>query len=227
MPKASSKSQFAKNLDAIQAAVNSFLKPLEFRKKGRTYNRRTNDGLAHVINFQMGQFPIGDNYVIPGFRENLHGKFAINLGVLLPCVYEVERQRSASEFIQEYECTIRERLGTLGLDKGDWFEITDDVSTLATTIVSLLDRFGLVFLEQFRTYQDVLSYYNLHGILPFRSSHRAALDAALIAHHLGDDTLSKKLFGIASTTDNKGFKQHIAEIEKRIKLSPDLSTTRN
>jgi hypothetical protein len=221
------KSQFAQNLDAIQTTVQSFLKPLDFRKKARVHNRRTESGLVHVISFQMGQFPVGDNYVIPGFRENLYGKFAINLGILLPCVYQVERQKPLPDFIQDYDCTIRQRLGTLAFGKDQWFEITDDIVTLATNIVGLLDKYGLELLDQFKTYQDVLSYFQANGKLPFQNLHRASLEAALVAHHLGDETLSKILFAKARDADNKGFQNHVVEIEKRIDFMLNSPATKN
>jgi hypothetical protein len=210
------KSPYVQNLDAIQVAVNSFLKPLNFRKKGRTHNRRTKGELTHVISFQMGQYPLGDSYVIPGLRESFYGKFAVNLGVLLPFVYQVERQQQPSDFVQEYDCTIRQRLGTLAFGKDEWFEVADETAALTTTVVDLLDRFGLAFLEQFQTYGDVLSYYNLHGGLPFQTDGRASLEAALIAHHIGDESLSKALLAKAHATGHKGFQQHVAELAKRI-----------
>lgn len=221
------KSQFAQNLDAIQATVQSFLKPLDFRKKARAHNRRTESGLVHVISFQIGQFPIGDNYIIPRFRENLYGKFAINLGILLPCVYQVERQKPLPDFIQEYDCTIRQRLGTLAFGKDEWFEITDNNTALTTKIVELLDKYGLEFLDRFGTYQDVLSYFQANGNLPFQNPSRASLEAALVAYQIGNETLSKALFAKARDTDNKGFQNHVAEIEKRIDLMLSSLTTKN
>src|SRR5688572_2664900 len=106
------KSDLAKDLDKLQAQITAFLKPLRFRKKGRTHNRRTEGGLVQVVNFQMGAYPIGEN-VIPGLRESFYGKFAVNLGVLIPCIYETEWQKPVPDFTQEYDCTIRDRLGTL------------------------------------------------------------------------------------------------------------------
>jgi hypothetical protein len=209
------KSNIVKSLDAIQAAVHSFLKPLGFRKKGRTHNRCTDGGLIHVVNFQMGQYPIGD-YVIPGLRESYYGRFAVNLGVLLPCVYEAEWQRPMADFVQESSCTIRRRLGSLAFGEDRWFDVTNDTPALATTIVGLLDQFGLDFLDQFQLYCDVLSYYNAHGDLPFQNHHRASLEAALIAHHIGDTTLARSLFTKALSSSHKGFQAYAADIVKRV-----------
>ena len=210
------KSQFAQDIDTIQGAVHSFLKPLGFRKKGRAYNRHTNGGLTHVVTFQMGQYPIGNDYVIPGLRESYYGKFAVNLGVLLPCVYEVERQRAPAEFVQDYDCTIRQRLGSLAFGEDKWFDITNDTTGLTKVVIDLLDRFGLNFLEQFQTYQDVLSYYSENGNLPFQNAGRASLEAAIVASHTGNLTLSSELFAKAYATNHEGFQRHVAELAKRI-----------
>jgi len=209
------KSQFAQSIDTIQGAVHSFLKPLGFRKKGRAHNRHTNGGLTHVVTFQMGQYPIGNDYVIPGFRENFYGKFAVNLGVLLPCVYEVERQQAPAEFVQDYDCTIRQRLGSLAFGEDKWFDITSDTTGLTKVVIDLLDRFGLTFLEQFQTYEHVLSYYSENGNLPFQNADRASLEAAVIASHMGNLPLSAELFAKAYATNHKGFQQHVAEIAQR------------
>lgn len=169
------KSDFAKHLDIVQATAHSFLESLGFRKKGRVHNHRTDGGLTHVIGFQMGAFPVGDSYIIPGLRENYYGKFAVNIGVLMPCIYETERQSAPPDFVQDYDCTIRERLGALAYGEDQWFEITNDTAALATTVVDLLDRFALKFLGQFQSYRDVLSYYDTHGDLPFQNPNRAQL----------------------------------------------------
>jgi len=42
-------SPYVKALDEIQKALTGFLKPLGFKKKGRTYNRQVGDGLVQVV----------------------------------------------------------------------------------------------------------------------------------------------------------------------------------
>ena len=96
------KSKFAAALDEVQKPLTLLLKNLGFRRRGRTYNRAVGDTLVHVVNLQMGQFPIGD-YVIPGIRESFYGRFTVNLGVLLPAVLKLERSRDPPAFAQEYE----------------------------------------------------------------------------------------------------------------------------
>jgi hypothetical protein len=210
------KSEFAKHLDAVQASVAAFLKPLGFRKKGRTHNRTTAGELVHVVNFQMGEYPVGEHYIIPGLRESFYGKFAVNLGVLLPCVREVEWQKPAPEFVQEHYCTIRSRLGSLAFGADHWFDLTSDTFTLATSLVELFDKFGLPFFEQFPDYPAVLAYFDSHGDLPFQNSGRAALEVAIVARHLGDMQRAQRLLAKAHSTDHKGFREHVSTLASRL-----------
>jgi hypothetical protein len=210
-----SKSQFVEGLDAIQAEVDSFLKPLGFQKKGRTHNRLTKGGLTHVVNFQKEKFA-GQRPTFRLFKKKSYGQFAVNLGVFLPCVYQVEQQCSPEEFVEEQQCEMRQRLSMVAFKKDKWFEVTDDASDLAITIVDLFQHFGLVFLNQFQTYEDVLSYYTKHGNLPLQTLGRANLAASLIAHHLGNGALAKSLFQRAHTTHHEGFQKHVEELAKRV-----------
>src|SRR5574341_1083284 len=97
------KSSYVLAIEEVQKPVTEFLRATGFKKSGRTYNRVVDDGLIHVINFQMGQYPIG-NYVIPGIRESGYGKFVVNLGVYLPCVSQIERGKREKRIFQEYDC---------------------------------------------------------------------------------------------------------------------------
>jgi Domain of unknown function (DUF4304) len=208
-------SGFVQRLNSIQSGVHSYLRPLGFRKKGRTHNRRTPGGLVQVVNFQMGAYPIGD-YVIPGFRESFYGKFAVNLGILLPCVYEIERTVVPADFVQEYHCTIRDRLESLAYGTDEWFGIADETTSLERALLDLFDKCGLPFLERFSTYEDVLSYYDMHGKLPDQNPGRASLEVAIVAHHRGQLGLSASLFAKAYDSDHVGFRQYVAEISARL-----------
>ena len=213
-----SKSHFVEGLDAVQAEVHSVLKPLGFQKKGRTHNRLTIGGLTHVINFQRDKW-VEERIMFPWIWKKSYGKFAINIGVLLPCVYQAECQTSPPPFVQDYECTIRQRLGRLAFDRDEWFTVTDDGTGLAKSLIDLLHRFGFDFLNQFQTYENVLLHYRKHDKLPDQNSGRASLEAAIISHHLGDAVSARSLLQKAYATNHKGFQGHVAEIADRLGIT--------
>ena len=169
-----------------------------------------------MISFQMGEYPIGQNYVVPGLRENLYGKFTVNLGVFLPFVGEIEWEKPAPAFIQGSHCTIRNRLSRLALGKDIWFDLGPEVGTLAGTISQLLKQFGMPFLDTFPDYPAVLTYFETHGTLPFQNESRAALEAALAAFHLEDRVKAKMLFLKALSSNHEGFRRFVRDMAKRI-----------
>lgn len=214
------KSEFAAALDEIQKPLTALLKNLGFRRKGRTYNRTAGDDLVHVVNLQMGQFPIG-NYVVPGLRESYYGRFTVNLGVFLPAIMKLEKLREPPVFVHEYHCEIRGRLGSLAFGGEDtWWDLDHGVQQTATTIVDLMDRLGLAFLDEFEGYSAVLAHLERTGTLPSNNAARSALAGALICQELGDRERASALFdqaiAMANQRGHKGFIGHVTALRARM-----------
>ncbi len=170
----------------------------------------------------MGQYPVGEHHAIPGFRENLYGRFTINLGAFLPAVYEVEQAQAIPEFVQEPSCSIRSRLGPLARGKDQWFSLAADPDDLAPLVIQLLHDFGFPFLELFNSYEAVLKYYEQHESFPLCPRPRSALIAAIITSHLGDAEKAQSLLRKAHASENKGFQGYVAKMAERLGLQFDV-----
>jgi len=212
-------SPYVKALDDIQKTLRGFLKPVGFKKKGRTYNRHVGDGLVQVVNLQKGQFPIGD-YVIPGLRESHYGRFTVNLGVALPAVRAIESGREFPVFVQEYECDIRQRLTRLAFNDDAWFELDHQVTKTASDITRYMDSLGLPFLEEFESYDDVLAVLDKSGALPFSNEGRSSLIGAMVCIHLKQLERARGYFERAAVyaSVNKGFAGHVADVRRECGL---------
>ena len=108
----------SKAMDEVQQALNGFLQEQGFRKRARTYSRKTADGLTQVLNFQMGRFePPGST---AGMRpiSSFYGQFTVNLGIFIPEVSAALRPW-AGKTITEPLCELRVRLGALVYPFGD------------------------------------------------------------------------------------------------------------
>lgn len=209
------KSAYVAALDVVQRSLTSYLRPLGFRKKGRAFNRPIGDGLVHVITLQMGEYPIGD-YVIPGLRESYYGRFTVNLGVFLPGVRSIEQRRDPPDFLREYHCDIRGRLGVLAHAEDVWWDLDHAVSETAAGVVRLMDIFGVPFLEQFENSATVLDRIDSAGELPHCNAGRSALVGALLCAHLGYSRRAADYFERAERLAgaHKGFAEHVAEIRQ-------------
>lgn len=175
--KSNSKTDFKAQLDIIEKEVYAKFKPLGFKKNGRTFNRRLEEGIIQVINFQSGQYPIGENYVVPGLRENLYGKFVVNLGVCIESLYKFQSPSESKNFYKEYDCQIRDRLGTLLTGQDYWWTITEDNQKVIEEIIIGFETKGLEWFSGVDTKKKVISNY---ANLPYNSSPRTKLDIALI-----------------------------------------------
>jgi hypothetical protein len=215
------KSDVAREVDGIQAVIAACLKPFGFRKSGRTFNCERADGIVGVVNLQMGSYPIGD-HVIPGLRENLYGRFAVNLGVRLPCIATVERTPGDKKIYQEHDCHFRNRLSRLVDGKEEqWWSVEGDCGKIGRDIAALLETIAVPFINQFSSYREVIAYYDHHGVFPFRTDARSALDAALVCRYCGQHERYMSLMEEAKRRagNNKGFRDYVSEIEKRLELA--------
>jgi hypothetical protein len=176
------------HLDNIQKEIFLFLKPLGFKKKGRTFNRQTEDGIYQVINIQSGRYEFGDKYVIPGLRENYYGKFTVNLGVMVKEIYELDIHNKPKDIYQDYDCQIRTRLTHLTIQKDLWWTISDDNNKTAKEVIDGLSKYGLDWLHNFENRDKICENLSIKGGYP-----RAKLDVALIELHR-DKSKAEKLF---------------------------------
>ena len=181
---------FKTQLDILEKDVYAKLKPIGFKKNGRTFNKRLHDGIIQVINFQSGQYPIGQGYEIPGLRENLYGKFVVNLGVCIESLYKFQSPTENKKYYKEYDCQIRDRLGTLLTGQDYWWTITDDNKKITQEIIIELQTKGLEWFSGIDTKKKIIANY---GKLPYDASPSAKLDIALIVW-LDDKEIGSQLF---------------------------------
>lgn len=156
---------------------------LGYWKRGRTFNRRLDSGLIHVINFQIAR-----NW------QYKYGCFAVNLGVFIPAVHATITGREAPGFVQEYDCEIRQRLGCLLSPAGKdvWWDLALDADSLSETVRDALREHGLPYLDRFLTPADIVREWREHGqstALP----PRAGLSVAILLDSEGNTDQAQRL----------------------------------
>ena len=146
-------------MDEFQLALTPLLRHDGFRKRGRTYNRTTPDGLVQVVSLQMGAFDPPGTLHIKGLRENLHGLFTVNLGVYVPELAE-RRGRAARDWVKDYDCAIRQRLGSLLSEQVDeWWPISSSPD-LVREVWRALSEVGIPFLDSFGSRDGILRMWD-------------------------------------------------------------------
>jgi Domain of unknown function (DUF4304) len=218
------KSETAARLDDLQSALRPFLKDKGFTVRGRTFNRITEDGLTQVVNLQMGSFDPPGTIPIPGLRENLYGRFTVNLGVYVPEVARYHGGGEARSYVQEYHCCVRARLGELGPEHADvWWEILSD-GALADEMRLRLDRDALPFLARFQSRDAILREWGGAGSTASGSAGPPRIHCAIILAVRGRMEDARMLLAEqARETRNPGHPAYVRALAEKLGVgNPDV-----
>ena len=211
----SSAPDFKTLLDEVEKKVFDTLKPIGFRKKGRTFNRETEKGIFQVINFQSGQNPVEKNYEEPGQRENVDGKFIVNLGVCIDSLYKFQHPNENKTFYKEYECHIRTRLGNLTKGQDYWWTVNNGTNDIANEINEGIASAGLDWFAGVDTKSKIIRNF---GNTPYASEPRAKLDVALLVwfddKEKGSGLFNEYLHSIPKSKN--AHKEYVEELAKEI-----------
>lgn len=158
-------------LDQIEAAVYAHLKPLGFRKHGRTLHRLVSGDISQVVNFQYHYY-----------------SFCVNVGIRVP---ECEERTftppiNGKKYYHEYNCNIRSRLGTVSGHRETWYDLTKDPEKLAAHICRELDAYVLPAFEALHSRDQILNQRRNYPRLDNMLNHLIALDEAFIYGCRGD-----------------------------------------
>jgi hypothetical protein len=212
------KSAYSEAVDAIQAALRPVLHQRGFRVRGRTFNRVTEDGLTQVVNLQVGPSdPPGTTY-IAGLRENLHGLFAVNLGVYVPEVAEKHGGGRAKSWVQEYHCGVRARLGELvGEGKEVWWHARAEEAVIAD-VRRCLEEVGLPFLDRFATRDKILLEWEGRSENMGASSPPRLVLAIILAERGRQEEAHRLLAQQVHETRNPGHPQYVRTLAEKLGL---------
>ena len=167
------------------------LKEAGFTQVRHTFNREVEPGLIHVVGFQAGQFPIGD-YEIPGLRENLWGKFTVNLGIFVHEVNVATQGYAPPEFVRDYHCEFRVRLGELMEPSADrWWPLDGEFDAVVAEVREALRLPAMTWFREFASRDSILAADGAR--LPAGWPLRADVARAIMLVRRGDMTAAQAL----------------------------------
>ena len=179
-------SEFAETMAAVVSEIHPLLKAVGFRKRRHTFNRSSEPGVTQVINFQMAQrLPPGAE-PIPPVRLDLYGMFTVNFGIAIREAWDLSRRggQRFPDFVNDYDCEIRERLGQIIGKQGDtWWPLSEDAHALAREVGTAIFDHGIEWLDRRGTRSSILELYDAGGLraLPLPT----ALPIVMILRHRG------------------------------------------
>lgn len=173
------------SIDRIEAAVYEQLRPLGFRKYGRTLHRFVSGDLSQVIHFQCGQ----------AYREETHLMW-VNIGIRVPeCMDRVFQPAAPmKKYYHEYECNIRCRLGEPGGGRETTYDLRGNITQITQDIIQEITRKVIPVLECLSSREAILAHRKEFPNYDRLNRHLILLEEALIYGHIGDYQLAKERF---------------------------------
>lgn len=164
-------------VDIIEKIVYAQLKPLGFRKHGRTLHRFVEEDISQVVHFQnacpaKGVFDI----------------LWVNLGIRVP--ESMERsftpKTPLKKYYHEYECNIRTRLGSLVDGKDTYYNLKIDPEVIAEDIVKRLQTRALPVFDKLSNRDAILEFRRDYPDFDSFNHHLILLEEAMIYGRRGD-----------------------------------------
>ncbi len=173
------------SVDIIEEIVYEYLKPLGFRKHGRTLHRFVDSDISQVVNFQNG-CPSKGTYDI----------LWVNLGIRVPeCVdrkFKIVEQ--LKKYYHEYECNIRTRLGSLIDGKDTFYNLKKDPNKIGKDIVERLKKYVIPVFNALNSRDAILKRRIEYARFDQFNNDLILLEEAMIVGRRGDLTKAARLF---------------------------------
>lgn len=175
------------SVDVIEKIVYDYLRPLGFRKHGRTLHRFVDGDISQVVNFQNG---------CPS--KGVYDILWINLGIRVPeCV---ERKFNIDEplkkYYHEYECNMRTRLGSLVDGKDTFYNLKRDPMKIGRDIVERLKKYVIPVFDLLNSRDAILKHRIEYTCFDQFNNHLISLEDAMIVGRRGNLTEATRLFNL-------------------------------
>lgn len=173
-------------VDSIENDVYAHLKPMGFRKHGRTIHRFVSGDISQVVGFQTALA-----------SSCLRGNLCVNIGIRIPECDErsFTINTEQKKFYHEYNCTMRSRLGKVSGNNETWFELKEENrQSIVGIILKELNEIVLPVFEVLNSREKILTCRRSYPLFDGLGSHLILLDECMIYGHLGNKEKAKELF---------------------------------
>jgi len=171
-------------VNEIQNEVYKYLKPLGFRKHGRTFCRFVDTDIAQVIDFQVGLAAKGNNHCL-----------WINVGISIPeCIERTfNKEIPIKKYYHEYECTMRARLGSIVDKKDTYYDLRKKHNKYANDIVNKLEKHIMPVFDVLNSRESILKERRNYTQFDFNTN-IILLDEAMIYGRMDKTEKAIELF---------------------------------
>ncbi len=201
-------------IDLIENAVYAELKPLGFRKHGRTLHRFVDGDISQVINFQCGQ----------AYREETHLMW-VNIGIRVPeCELRCfEPEESLKKFYHEYNCNMRSRLGEVKGENETTYNLHGCIEEIITDILGQIREYVLPAFDVLKDRQAILEKRREYQNFDKLNCRLILLEESMIYGRIGEIDKASELFNSYYRKCKKIINPNKGHLEVLEKLANNLN----
>lgn len=172
-------------IDSIENEVLSVVKPLGFRKHGRTLHRFVDEDISQVINFQCGQAYRGETHLM-----------WVNIGIRVPeCqLHSFSGDESLKKYYHEYECNIRARLGEVKGQDETTYDLRNSADVIIADIIEQIKIYVLPAFENLSSRQLILQNRRAYPNLDSLNNTLILLEETMIYGRIGNVVKAKQCY---------------------------------
>lgn len=172
-------------VDIIEAIVYKQLKPMGFRKHGRTLHRFVEGDISQVIHFQNGCTAKG-----------ITGILWVNIGIRIPECEErtFSPAQPQKKYYHEYECNIRNRLGNLVDHQDTHYSLKKPPERIAQDILNRLQKYVLPVFDALNSRDATLAQKEQYANFDECGCLVSKLDESMVFGRRGDIVCASELF---------------------------------
>lgn len=191
-------------VDQIEDIVYDHLKPMGFRKHGRTLHRFVESDISQVVHFQNG---------CPS--KGVYGILWVNIGIRVPeCALQTFHvPEPPKKYYHEYECNIRIRLGFLADGNDTFYDLRKRPTKIANGIIARIDQYVFPVFDDLNSREAILAHRAQYPTFDHFANRLILLEEAMIFGRKGELEKASTLF---RTHYQKALDEYRADFENGI-----------
>ena len=186
-------------VDEIEKAVYAEMKPLGFKKHGRTFHRFVDGDISQVINFQIGCPPKG-----------IYDVLWVHIGIRVPeCeLRSFEPEDTLKKYYPAYCCNIRSCLKEIEGKKEDYYDLHDSIQEITNDVLRQIKDHVIPAFNTLNSRSAILENRKIFPHLDVLNRRLTLLEEAMIWGRMGNLQKAEEAFNKYYDSNAQEYKGH-------------------
>jgi hypothetical protein len=186
-------------VDEIEKAVYAEVKPLGFKKHGRTLHRFVDGDISQVINFQIGCPPKG-----------VYDVLWVNIGIRVPeCeLRSFVPEDNTKKYYPEHWCNMRSCLREIEREKEDYYDLHDSIQEITSDVLRQIKDYVIPAFNVLNSRFAILENRRSYPHLDTMNRHLILLEESMIWGRMGNLQKAEEAFNQYYDSKAKEYKGH-------------------